>query len=73
LVFAGGIGENAPVIRARVCEGLEFLGVILDGPGNTANAPLISTGPSRVQVRVIATDEESMMAKTVTPLLASTT
>jgi acetate kinase len=70
LVFAGGIGENAPVVRARICEGLEFLGVELDMKQNAVNGNVISTGASRVVVRVIPTDEEFMIAKTVNQLLA---
>ena len=62
LVFSGGIGENAPEIRARVCIGLGFLGIELDQSRNTANAPIISTDTSRVTVRVIPTNEEQMIA-----------
>ena len=65
LVFAGGIGENAPLIRERICGGLEFLGVALDPRRNAKNAALISKGSSRVKVRVIATDEELMIARSV--------
>jgi len=65
LVFSGGIGENAPEIRARVCHELEFLGIEFDAPRNTANASVISTDASRVTVRVIPTDEEKMIAQTV--------
>ncbi len=63
LVFAGGIGENAPVIRARICAGLGFLGVKLHPARNARNAPLISRGP--VAVRVIRTDEELMIVRSV--------
>jgi acetate kinase len=42
LVFAGGIGENSPSIRARICEGLGFLGIELDEARNTENAVVIS-------------------------------
>ncbi len=69
LVFAGGIGENAPPIRARICEGLEFLGVALDLERNAERAPLISTPTGRVQVRVIPTDEEHVIARLVASLL----
>jgi acetate kinase len=69
LVFAGGIGENAPPVRARICQGLEFLGIELDDPQNVANAGLISTATGRVAVRVIHTDEERMIAKTVCGVL----
>ena len=73
LVFAGGIGENSSVIRARICQDLAFLGIVLDEPRNTSNAPLISTDQARVQVRVIPTDEESMMARYAARLLTSAT
>ena len=69
LVFAGGIGENAPPVRARICEGLGFLGLRLDEARNTAQAPVISTGDSQVAVRVIRTDEELMIARSVARLL----
>jgi len=72
LVFAGGIGENAPVIRARICEGLGFLGVELDDARNAAGAPVISTGAGRVKVRVIRTDEDVIIAKAVFRILAGT-
>jgi acetate kinase len=62
LVFSGGIGEHAPQIRQRICAGLGFLGLELDEPANTQNAPVISSPASRVTVRVIATDEERVMA-----------
>jgi acetate kinase len=65
LVFAGGIGENAPHIRTRICRGLEFLGIKLDGKRNDAGAPVISSDESTVTVRVIPTDEEWMIARTV--------
>jgi len=65
LVFAGGIGENAPTVRARICEGLKFLGIELEEKRNAANEGVISTAASRVAVRVIHTDEEYMIAKTV--------
>jgi acetate kinase len=68
LVFAGGIGENAAEVRARVCGGLQFLGIELDQARNAANAPVISTESSRAEssratVRVIPTDEELMLAR----------
>jgi acetate kinase len=69
LVFAGGIGENAAVIRARICDGLQFLGMELDTPRNNANMPVISSESSRVKVRVIKTDEELQIAKSVWRLL----
>ncbi len=69
LVFAGGIGEHAPVIRERICHGLEFLGIELDRTRNAKNAPLISRAAGRVKVRIIRTDEELVMAKSVARVL----
>ena len=69
LVFAGGIGENAPLIRKRICDGLGFLGIELDHKRNTKNAPLISPNAGQVKVRVIHTDEELMIARSVSRVL----
>jgi acetate kinase len=69
LVFSGGIGENAPVIRKRICEGLGFLGIELDPARNATAAELISTDAGHVAVRVIRTDEERMIARSVSRLL----
>jgi acetate kinase len=69
LVFAGGMGENAPFVRARICDGLGFLGIELDEKKNAANAGVISAETSRVSVRVIHTDEELMIARSVLPFL----
>ncbi|MDA8145535.1 MAG: acetate kinase, partial [Thermaerobacter sp.] len=63
LVFAGGIGENASPIRARVGELLCFLGLVLDPQANDRHAPLISSPASRVRVRVIPTDEDWIIAR----------
>jgi len=71
LVFAGGIGENAPVVRAWICEGLGCLGIDLKEEENAANA-VISSNASRVAVRVIHTDEEWMIANTVWRVLGLT-
>ncbi len=65
LVFAGGIGENAPLVRARICEGLNFLGIELNKSLNAENAGVISTDSSLTKVRVIHTDEELMIARSV--------
>jgi acetate kinase len=69
LVFTGGIGENAFQVRSRICDGLQFLGIRLDARKNEASAPIISTRASRVTVRVIRTDEEVTIAKTVCRVL----
>jgi acetate kinase len=69
LVFAGGIGENAAPVRARVCEGLGYLGVALSEARNAAHASVISLDSSPTAVRVIHTDEELMIARSVTRVL----
>jgi len=69
LVFAGGIGENAPLVRARICEGLSFLGIELNEARNAENAAVISSDAGRVVVRVIRTDEELMIARSVCRIL----
>ena len=62
---SGGIGEHAPPVRARTCEGLGFLGIEIDEQRNQANQSLISADNSKVAVRVIPTDEEQMIARSV--------
>ncbi len=69
LVFSGGIGAQAPVVRSRICSGLEFLGVHLDEVANAAGAPVISAAASGVTVHVIRTDEELVMAEAACELL----
>jgi acetate kinase len=68
-VFAGGIGENAPSVRARICDGLGFLGIELSESRNTETAGVISTDASRARVRVIRTDEDLMIARSVSHIL----
>jgi acetate kinase len=65
LVFTGGIGENSPVIRQRVCRDLGFLGIELNKALNDRNLENISELPSPVQVFVLPTNEELMIAKHV--------
>jgi len=67
LVFAGGIGENAATVRARICAGLEHLGIELDPLRNSRgldsrSAAVVSSGSRVVTVRVVHTDEESVIA-----------
>ncbi|MFZ1887725.1 MAG: acetate/propionate family kinase [Candidatus Binataceae bacterium] len=69
LVFAGGIGENSPLVRARICEGLGFLGLELDEARNAQAAALICADAARVSVRIIRTDEEVMIAESVCRIL----
>jgi acetate kinase len=66
IVFTGGIGENSPVIRARICEGLEWAGLKLDDSRNAQTVGLegqISTESSRLHAFVIPTDEELLIAR----------
>ncbi len=63
LVLSGGIGENAPLIRSRICKGFEYLGIEIHEEENKKNATIISTINSKVTVLVIPTDEEIMIAR----------
>jgi len=67
IVFAGGIGENAPEVRTRICRGLEALGIMLDEERNRAatggSETQITTDASRVQAYVIPTNEELLIAR----------
>lgn len=69
LVFSGGIGEHAPSIRERICAGLDFLGIVLDEKKNQKNEFLISSKEAHVNVRIIPTDEELMLAKSAISFL----
>lgn len=69
LVFTGGMGENAPKIRARICEGLEFLGVTIDDARNQQGDRLISADGGRVGVHVIHTDEAATIARETAGLI----
>ena len=71
LVFSGGIGEKSAEVRARVCRGLQFLGIELDNEANAVDGPVISSAASRVAVRVICTDEELMIAREVRRFLGN--
>jgi acetate kinase len=70
LVFAGGIGENSAPIRARICGGMQHLGIEIDDPANDRHAERISSG--QVAVRVIRTDEECVIAELTARLLGMT-
>jgi acetate kinase len=72
LVFAGGVGENAAPLRRRICDGLQFLGIEIDEAKNLRNAPRISSDGGSVVVRVIRTDEESIIADLTAGLLGIT-
>ncbi|CAN7569560.1 acetate/propionate family kinase [Mesorhizobium sp. LjRoot246] len=63
LVFTAGIGERSSFIRKAICEKLAWLGVVIDGPANDAHSEIISRPDSKVEVRVVATDEEKIIAR----------
>ncbi len=69
LVFTAGIGENAPSIRERICEGLEFFGIRVDRERNRGGEAVISAAGSPVTVRVMRTDEEIMLARLTNAVL----
>jgi acetate kinase len=69
LIFAGGIGENIPTIRARICSELGFLGIELDNARNQRNEHVISADAARVRVLVIRTNEELVIARSVFKIL----
>jgi len=69
LVFTAGIGENAAKLRARLCEGLGFLGIAVDPARNAAQGPEISPPGAPVRVLVMPTHEEAMIARHVLDVL----
>lgn len=71
LVFCGGIGENSRLIRARVCERTEWMGIELDHSRNQDNAPVISTAFSRTTIMVIPTDEELVIARAARQMIGA--
>lgn len=70
LVFTAGIGEHSPKIRAAICARLTWLGIIIDTGANDRNEALISGPDSVIEVRVIPTDEEAMIARHCLEFLA---
>ena len=72
LVFAGGIGENAPEIRRRICESLGFLGISLDEGRNASSASLISTDHGPVTVRDIRLRDARLFDSCLIPLTLAT-
>lgn len=71
VVFTGGIGENAALVREKVCAGQEWLGLEIDPVRNEAGAEIISTETSSINVLVIPTDEEAMIRRHTERLLGS--
>jgi acetate kinase len=71
LVFTGGIGAGSAEIRARICSGLEHLGISLDPGANAAHREIVSGRDRAVTVRVMASDEELMIAEHTNAVLAN--
>lgn len=71
LVFTGGIGANAPAVRAKICSGLEYLGISLDAARNAAGSRTISAKRSPVVVEALPTNEELMIARHTRQILMS--
>ncbi len=71
LVFTGGIGEDAPKIRARICDGLQFLGIQLNEPQNLTNANIISADSGKIEVRIIHANEALVIAQNVKQIVAN--
>jgi acetate kinase len=70
IVFTGGIGENSPAIRERVCRDAAWLGIELDRTANAAGSPRISLPESRVSSLLIPANEELMIARHTLRLLS---
>ncbi|MGB4762806.1 MAG: acetate/propionate family kinase [Candidatus Saccharimonas sp.] len=73
IIFSGGIGEQAPLIRARICAGLGYLGVDIDDEPNARHADLISSADSNVGVHVIPTDEAQILCRNTYQTIMNTT
>ena len=71
VVFTGGIGANAPIVRAKICAGLEYLDLKLDEARNASNDPIVSAHSSRVAVQALPTDEELTIARHVREMLTA--
>jgi acetate kinase len=69
LVFTGGIGEHAAGVRSRICEGLGFLGIVVDPGRNAAHRPVISAPDGAVSVEVVTADEERVVMQGVLEVL----
>ena len=72
IVFTAGIGENSPVIREKICQYLSWLGITIDIQSNKNNKTKISTNNSKIEVYVLKTDEEKIIAKQTKSLLKAT-
>jgi acetate kinase len=72
VVFTGGIGANAPEVRARICRNLGYLGIVLDRDANNAGRRIVSETKAPVTVEIVGTDEELMIARHVRRVTAAT-
>ena len=69
-MLTGGIGENAAQVRAMMLADLQWMGIDIDAEANQRNATVISSPASRVQILVLKTDEERMLAEHAGELMA---
>ena len=69
LVFSGGIGAHAALLRARICEDLDYMGILFDADANRSSDLCISAPTSKIMVLAMETDEEAFMAETVLSLM----
>ena len=72
LIFTAGIGENAPLLRKRVCENFSFLGIELDDSQNEKGKPILSTDQSKIKVLLIHTNESLEIARQCWQILHKT-
>jgi acetate kinase len=70
-VFTAGIGENSPSMRSRIVERLALFGAVLDPDTNAAGATFVAAKTSRIDLYVVATDEELMIARHTLALLTA--
>lgn len=71
VVFTGGVGQSSPVVRAKICAGLDYLGVAIDSSANSEKHGIVSRPGSHVTVEARATDEEKMIARHVADNMTS--
>jgi acetate kinase len=72
VIFSGGIGENQPLVREKICAGMEWCGLQLDSERNASVKGVedcISTEQARLRAYVIPTDEEALIARDTTALV----
>lgn len=69
LIFCGGIGENSRLVRARVCDDMAWIGIAIDPQRNEANETILSAPLSPVEVMMIPTNEEIVIARAASEMM----